>query len=242
MTRFKEALNELRGKYAAKRAKAYMKQHRGTRPVRGTPAQEDAAEKATRDPQRPGKRGGYNDSVVAASQGLIKTRGGEKVSADHVAKTFRRAGKHAVGKARQQTGKLTYGRNRNGSMMSRGQGGRGGTPQQPSQQRSSTTILGDALVEALKERCWKGYEPTPGKRAYSKGSCKLKGRKRKNESESIRPNKGLPARPSKGSTTGVARGGKPITAEQRAQALKDDEAGRARRLAKAQEIADRRRK
>ena len=238
MTRFKEALNELRGKYAAKRAKAYMKQHRGTRPVRGTPAQEDAAEKATRDPQRPGKRGGYNDTVVAASQGLIKTRGGEKVSADHVAKTFRKAGKHAVRKARKQTGKLTYGRRADGSRMSMGQGGRGDA----GPQRSSTTILGDALVEALKERCWKGYEPTPGKKAYSKGSCKPKGRKRKNESESSRPNRGLGVRPSKGSTTGVARGGEPITAEQRKKALEDDEAGRARRFAKAQEIADRRKK
>jgi len=120
MTRFKEALNELRGKYAAKRAKAYMKQHRGTRPVRGTPAQEDAAEKATRDPQRPGKRGGYNDSVVAASQGLIKTRGGEKVSAEHVAKTFRKAGKHAVRKARKQT----YGKNTNGTRKDRDKDGR----------------------------------------------------------------------------------------------------------------------
>lgn len=25
-----------------------------------------------------------------------------------------------------------------------------------------------------KSRCWKGYEPTPGKKAYSKGSCRKK--------------------------------------------------------------------
>ena len=25
-----------------------------------------------------------------------------------------------------------------------------------------------------KTRCWKGYEPTPGKKPYSKGSCKKK--------------------------------------------------------------------
>ena len=37
----------------------------------------------------------------------------------------------------------------------------------------------ESLIEALKERCWKGYEPTPGKKAYSKGSCKPKGKKKK---------------------------------------------------------------
>lgn len=25
-----------------------------------------------------------------------------------------------------------------------------------------------------KTRCWRGYEPTPGKKAYSKGSCRKK--------------------------------------------------------------------
>lgn len=171
MTRFKEALNELRGKHAAKRANKYRDQHKGERPKRGTPAQEAAFKKAL--------GGKYNDTVLAASQGKVKKPGGETVTADYAAETFRKAGKHAVGKARKKTGKLTYGRRADGSRMSTGQGGRGGTPQQPSQQRSSTTILGDALVEALKERCWKGYEPTPGKKAYSKGSCKPKGRKRK---------------------------------------------------------------
>lgn len=24
----------------------------------------------------------------------------------------------------------------------------------------------------MKGRCWSGYKPTPGKKAYSKGSCK----------------------------------------------------------------------
>ena len=161
MTRFKEALNQLRGKYAAKRAKAYMKQHRGTRPVHGTPDQEDAAEKATRDPQRPGMRGRYNDTVIAASQGLVKKPGGETVTADDAARTMHKSGKHAVRKARKKTGKLTYGRRPDGSKMSTGQGGRGDTRKS---QRNSITILGDALVEALKERCWKGSDPTPGKK------------------------------------------------------------------------------
>ena len=106
MTRFKEALNELRGKHAAKRAKAYMKQHRDTRPVHGTPDQEADAEEATRDPQRPGKRGRYNDTVIAASQGLITTPGGELVSAKKAASTMHKAGKHAVRKARRRLGNL----------------------------------------------------------------------------------------------------------------------------------------
>ena len=29
-----------------------------------------------------------------------------------------------------------------------------------------------------KGRCWAGYEPTPGKKAYSKGSCRRKRRKK----------------------------------------------------------------
>jgi len=90
-------------------------------------------------------------------------------------------------------------------------------------------------VEALKERCWKGYEPTPGKKAYSKGSCKLKGRKRRNESESSRPNRGLPARPSEGSTTGVARGGESITPEQREEAWKKDEAAKSYKISQSEE-------
>ena len=112
----------------------------------------------------------------AASQGLITTPGGELVSAKKAASTMHKAGKHAVRKARKKTGKLTYGRRPDGSKMSTGQGGRGDTRKS---QRNSTTILGNALVEALKERCWKGYEPTPDKKAYSKGSCKPKSKKRK---------------------------------------------------------------
>ena len=54
-------MNEERGKFAAKRANAYRKQHTGTRPVRGTPDQEAAANKAT--------GGKFNDTVFAASQG-----------------------------------------------------------------------------------------------------------------------------------------------------------------------------
>lgn len=32
-------------------------------------------------------------------------------------------------------------------------------------------------VFGVVERCWSGYEPTPGKKAYSKGSCQPKGKK-----------------------------------------------------------------
>jgi len=28
------------------------------------------------------------------------------------------------------------------------------------------------MTQPKKTRCWKGYEPTPGKKAYSKGSCR----------------------------------------------------------------------
>ena len=33
--------------------------------------------------------------------------------------------------------------------------------------------------QLLGGRCWKGYEPTPGVKAYAKGSCRLKAGKRK---------------------------------------------------------------
>ena len=190
MTRFKEALNELRGKYAAKRAKAYQDQHRGVRPVRGTPDQEDAAERATRDPQRPGKRGGYNDSVVAASQGLITTRGGEKVSADHVAKTFRKAGKHAVRKARKASGKPTYGRRPDGSRMSTGQGGRGDTRKKASRNESLEkfkTVILEKLCAKGKAAAKRKYDVYPSAYANMYGSAvcsgKVKpgGKKRKDE-------------------------------------------------------------
>jgi len=42
-------------------------------------------------------------------------------------------------------------------------------------QKDSIELFGDII----KERCWKGYEPTPGKKAYSKGSCRPKGGKKK---------------------------------------------------------------
>jgi hypothetical protein len=29
-----------------------------------------------------------------------------------------------------------------------------------------------------KSRCWKGYEPVPGKKAYTKGSCRPKKKKK----------------------------------------------------------------
>lgn len=28
------------------------------------------------------------------------------------------------------------------------------------------------VMQSLKDRCWPGYEPTPGKKPYSPGSCK----------------------------------------------------------------------
>lgn len=31
-----------------------------------------------------------------------------------------------------------------------------------------------AKKTAKKGRCWKGYKPVPGKKPYSKGSCKKK--------------------------------------------------------------------
>jgi hypothetical protein len=30
----------------------------------------------------------------------------------------------------------------------------------------------ERLIEMIVERCWKGYKPVPGKKPYSKGSCK----------------------------------------------------------------------
>lgn len=38
-------------------------------------------------------------------------------------------------------------------------------------------------VEAKKGRCWEGYEPTPGKKPYSPGSCQKKKEKSSIESE-----------------------------------------------------------
>ena len=34
-----------------------------------------------------------------------------------------------------------------------------------------------SVFEKRKKRCWSGFEPTPGKKPYSKGSCR---RKKKN--------------------------------------------------------------
>ena len=28
-----------------------------------------------------------------------------------------------------------------------------------------------SFLQEAKNRCWKGYKPTPGKKAYAKGSC-----------------------------------------------------------------------
>tara|TARA_R110000744_G_scaffold25431_1_gene63056 strand:- start:198 stop:713 length:516 start_codon:yes stop_codon:yes gene_type:complete len=87
-------MNEERGRHAAKRFKAYKKQHQGKRPVRGTPDQEGAARKAT--------GGKYNDTVIAASQGKVTDAGGGVVSADKAAQTARTAGKRAVKIAKRQ--------------------------------------------------------------------------------------------------------------------------------------------
>ena len=35
------------------------------------------------------------------------------------------------------------------------------------------------FVGKLEDRCWKGYEPTPGKKAYADGSCRPVKRKKK---------------------------------------------------------------
>lgn len=171
MTRFKEALNELRGRYAAKRARSYQDQHRGTRPVRGTPDQEAAARKAT--------GGKYNDTVVAASQGLVKKPGGETVTADYAAETFRKAGKHAVRKARKQTGKLTYGRRADGSRMSTGQGGRGDTRKKASKNESLEkfkTVILEKLCAKGKAAAKRKYDVYPSAYANMYGSAVCSGK------------------------------------------------------------------
>ena len=33
------------------------------------------------------------------------------------------------------------------------------------------THMSDEWKSHIVERCWKGYKPTPGKKAYDKGSC-----------------------------------------------------------------------
>jgi len=52
----------------------------------------------------------------------------------------------------------------------------GGAGRDQSKDHASTTI--ERFADVIRERCWKGYEPTPGKKAYSKGSCKPKGKKK----------------------------------------------------------------
>jgi hypothetical protein len=41
----------------------------------------------------------------------------------------------------------------------------------------------EEMVEYLEKRCWKGYEPTPGKKEYEKGSCKPIKKKDKDDIE-----------------------------------------------------------
>ena len=43
------------------------------------------------------------------------------------------------------------------------------------------------IVGKITERCWKGYEPTPGKEAYSDGSCRPVKRKKKKIKEDAKP-------------------------------------------------------
>ena len=52
-------------------------------------------------------------------------------------------------------------------------------------------------VSSKRGRCWKGYEPTPGKEPFSKGSCqkiedtaKIKGKGIKERKEALEPNAG----------------------------------------------------
>jgi hypothetical protein len=48
-------------------------------------------------------------------------------------------------------------------------------PDKPTSKNDSVELFGNII----KERCWKGYEPTPGVEPYAKGSCKPKGSKRR---------------------------------------------------------------
>tara|TARA_R100000008_G_C3578509_1_gene166803 strand:+ start:751 stop:1668 length:918 start_codon:yes stop_codon:yes gene_type:complete len=45
---------------------------------------------------------------------------------------------------------------------------RGGKPAKPGDENYPETLN----IEAKKTRCWKGYEPTPGKKAFTAGSCR----------------------------------------------------------------------
>jgi hypothetical protein len=44
-------------------------------------------------------------------------------------------------------------------------------------------VLVRAIEKVAKGRCWDGYEPVPGKKAYSDGSCQPAGGKKKKKSE-----------------------------------------------------------
>lgn len=46
-------------------------------------------------------------------------------------------------------------------------------------ERILLTMLEKKIDEALRERCWKGYKPTPGVEPYAKGSCMPAGGKKK---------------------------------------------------------------
>ncbi len=48
-------------------------------------------------------------------------------------------------------------------------GSRPGHPDTKEEQQSGANML-----SYRQSRCWKGYKPTPGKKPYSKGSCRKK--------------------------------------------------------------------
>ena len=45
------------------------------------------------------------------------------------------------------------------------------------------------LAKLAKGRCWEGYEPVPGKTAYSDGSCRPAGSKTKKKKSEKKENK-----------------------------------------------------
>jgi hypothetical protein len=124
------------------------------------------------------------------------------------------------------------------------------TYKKKSSKKEAVELFGQIISEKLcargKSAAKRKFDVYPSAYAnmYASAVCSGKvtpgGKKgKKNES-----GEGIGVRPSKGNTTGVAKGGKPITPEERAKALRDDQSkeAKARRLAAAQKIADRRNK
>ena len=72
----------------------------------------------------------------------------------------------------------------------------------------------ELITEAKKNRCWKGYKPTPGKTQYSKGSCMKESSPAWQRSEGKNPEGGLNA---KGRASAKAQGHNlkpPVSSEQ----------------------------